>query len=150
MRVLKEGKRYLKIDWTYDSNNRLKEYEIKVITNKEKQILAAPNLYKKLKYEYDQNGMVAKETEEVFAAIGGGCKRTFKYDQFGNRIEQIIDGKSNFYLDITNPSRLGQDESYTIVTYIYEYDSQGNWISKKTNMNNIFLSVTTREISYWE
>ena len=98
-----------------------------------------------LKYGYDKDG-------GMFSSGSHSCSRktTFSYDSNGNLIRQ----QEKYYVSIPDLNisieGLNTDLGTVLTTFKYEYDSNGNWISKETYVNGVLQSLMTREITYWD
>lgn len=65
----------------------------------------------------------------------GGAIEKYKYDEYGNKIEKI-----NFYDNRINGK----------LRFTFEYDDQKNWTKMIKYENDILLSITERDIEYFE
>lgn len=118
---------------------------------------------KRTTYQYDMHG---HKTRVIVQSNRGIKKRTFNYDENG-RVRDILsydnnstDNKVVFeydkYWNVTKETLLDQEGLVTsVVTYIYTYDSAGNWISKTSKASlrdgkpvSKIISKVTREIIY--
>lgn len=81
-------------------------------------------------FEYDPQGNIIKETEETTNE-----KRVTFYDTNGNNVKAIIS--------------LKEKETEHIITYLYKYDTFGNWMEYKSYENETPSVVAEREIVYF-
>lgn len=121
-----DGNLYFKATYAYNKKgNRIEE---QIFTSEGK-------LFSKWKYQYDESGnRIIKE--RYLPNDRPDCKLVYKYDENHNK---------------THWKHFGSDgQLISEGTYVYEYDSHGNW-TKKTKMENSEpIYILKREIEYFE
>ena len=108
---------------TYDKSNNLVKYTL----------LGFSNSNTERRFKHDKKG---RKISEVLYKGHIVEKKTFKYDNQNNLIEEI---KKDKLLNLT-----------TIYNYSYQYDFNLNWISKKTYLNKKLKKIELREITYYD
>ena len=111
-----------KFEYKYDEKNRLIE-----------EIHHDGEEYSKTAYVYDEKNRLVRKVEYNHR---GGIDYEFDYE----------------YDDFDNPSvekAKYRGNELTYFSYVYEYDSQGNWINKRSLSNEKTYSLQIRIISYY-
>ena len=149
--VLADSKRNRNSEWIYDKNGKLLESEIYVTKKDGKAFRASSGqqlVFTKIKsnYTYNQHGQMIKRNDVysdkpglMNATLDHFKKTIYEYDTYGSLVMKLENFSTRF-------SEIGS----VLTTFKYEYDSNGNWITKKTYINDILTTITTREITYWD
>lgn len=151
--VMGEAKRNRISKWIYNKNGKLLESEIYVTKKNGKTFRASSgsdNIFTRIKstYTYNQSGQIIKR-DDVYSDNPGFMsgsfshfkKTTYEYDSHGSLVMEI----ENYSAGYSN-SNIGT----VLTSFKYEYDTNGNWIRKKTYINDVLIEITTRDITYWD
>lgn len=122
------AERVRKTRWVYDENMRLIEKNVEIVKSKNNKVEKKWSV----SYNYNSKGLLKKTI--MNDSILGNVTTLYNYDRYGNII-MIQNHRNNLVSIISNS---------------YNYDDYGNWILKKTSVDDVFQSITTREIEYWE
>ena len=162
--ISNDSKRNRNSFWVYDENGLLVESEMYVTKKNGKPFRASSGdktVYTQIHstYQYNSQGKLTTRNDDFYDKDGGmfssgshSCSRktTFSYDSNGNLIRQ----QEKYYVSIPDLNisieGLNTDLGTVLTTFKYEYDSNGNWISKETYVNGVLQSLMTREITYWD
>lgn len=108
--------------YKYDGKNRLIE---EVYTEKEE--------YRRTEYLYDDSDKLIRLVE--YNHRGGIAFETdYEYDELDNlSVEKVT----------------YRDSSIDMISYLYEYDEHGNWINKRSLLNEKTFSIQVRVITYY-
>lgn len=85
-------------------------------------------------YRYNNRGNKTEETYTYTSGGGGKTKTTYVYDERGNLVQEKWGGAEGNVIDISN----------------YTLDKHFNWITETTVENKQPISVTERELEYFE
>lgn len=111
------------------------------------------------RYEYNDKG---QKVEEFKHKPNGDIKsrRTYHYDEKGNEVEQFKFNTDGGYTKIVSEydemnNLINQDwytdnnEKIYQISFVYIYDSYGNWITKKQTKDEVLTKVWERKIEYY-
>lgn len=99
-------------------------------------------------FEYDENGRLVKEcTYSGCSPLGNlgviVCDCNYwKYNKNGDIISWTGE-------DMPNTRQVYSSEPHPLYSYIYEYDNNGNWTKKITNIDGEFAGMVLRIITYY-
>ena len=130
----------------YDENGLLEFNKIKMYDNQERQVLDSTTnmgenyesfgLSNSFRLTYDKKGNII-EDKNINITSGIEYKKSFTYDEIGNKVEEI--SKNN-----------RKDKYNYISSSKYIYDKNGNWTFQTYYKNGIPLYEVNREIEYYD
>lgn len=96
---------------------------------------------------YDSTGNQIEKKWSAQAGVLEGNRVVYQYDSLGNKVSETqtfgIWDSSDLALAILNV-----DQARPARTVLFEYDAQGNWISRLESEGEVIRSRTTRKLTY--